>query len=67
MENSKALCLRFSHHYGRDQSLIIVVAFGDGECVKIGWAILVPKTGTSVFCNGLALILGAVLAWILVL
>ena len=48
--NPEALCRHFSHHY----SLIsmVVVASGDGEGVKIRWALLVPKAGTSVpYCE----------------
>ena len=35
-----------------DQTLFVAAAFGDGEGVKISWAILVSKAGTLVPCNG---------------
>ena len=43
-ENPEALCWHFSHHY----SLISMVVVASGEGVKIRWALLVPKAGTSV-------------------
>ena len=43
------------------RTLLIVVASGDGECVKIGWTILVPKARTSVFYDGSCLVAGVVL------
>ena len=59
MAGLKVLCHRSSHHCGR--TLLIVDASGDSEGVKIGWAILVPKARTSIFCDELALVVGSVL------
>ena len=42
-------------------SLLIVVASGDGEGVKISWAIWVPKVGSSAPCGELALVTSSVL------
>ena len=44
-------------------TLFIVVASGDVEGVKIGWAILVSKVGTSVPCGRSGLVAGWSLAW----
>ena len=43
------------------RTLLIVVASGDGECVKIGWTILDPKARTSAFYDGSCLVAGVVL------
>ena len=39
---------------------MVITASGDGEGMKIGWAILVPKEGTSVPYYGSKLVAGAV-------
>ena len=41
---------------------MVIIASRDGEGVKIGWAILVPKEGTSVPYYGSDLVVGAVLS-----
>ena len=59
MANPKALCLHFSHNWGR--TLLIVISSGDGEGVKIGSTILVPKIGTLVPSDGSCLVIGTIL------
>ena len=59
MVGPEVLCHCSSHRCGR--TLLIVDASGDGEGVKIGWAILVPKARTSIFYDESSLVAGSVL------
>ena len=43
-------------------TLLVATTFGNGNGVKIGWAILIPKARTSVPCEGSDFVVGGVLS-----